>query len=61
MRKENQVNLVLNLQNERGKFVDTFDQHINNPTSIADNLMSKLVQVESSLVVTKTVHSELLK
>ena len=61
MRKENQVNLVLNLQNERGKFIDTFDQHINNPTSTADNLTSKLVQVESSLVVTKTVHSELLK
>ena len=61
MRKENQVNLVLNLQNERGKFIDIFDQHINNPTSIADNLTSKLVQVESSLVVTKTVHSELLK
>ena len=61
MRKENQVNLVLNLQNERGKFVDTFDQHINNPTSIAGNLTSKLVQLESSLVVTKTVYSELLK
>ena len=61
MQKENQVNLVLNLQNECGKFIDTFDQHINIPTSIAVNLTSKLVQVESSLVVTKTVHCELLK
>ena len=36
-------------------------QHIDNLTSIVDNHSSKLVQVESSLVVTKTVNNKLLR
>ena len=36
-------------------------QRIDNLTSIVDNHSSKLVQVESSLVVTKTVNNELLR
>ena len=36
-------------------------QRIDNLISTADNLSSKLVQVESSLLVTKTVNNELLK
>ena len=36
-------------------------QRIDNLISTADNLSSKLAQVESSLLVTKTVNNELLK
>ena len=61
IKKENLISLVLRFQSERDKFIDTLGQRINNLTSTVDNLLCKLTQVESSLVVTKTVNNELLK
>ena len=53
-KKENLISLVLSLQNDRDKVIDTLGQLIDNLTSTVDNLSSKLSQVESSVVVTKT-------
>ena len=61
LKKENLIGLVLSLQSDCGKVIDTLGQHIDNLTSTVDNLSSKFAQVESSLVVTKTVNNELLK
>ena len=61
LKEENHVSLVLSLQSEREKFIDTLGQRISNLTSTVDNLPSKLAQVDSSLVVTKTVNNEILK
>ena len=61
IKKENLIRLVLRFQNEHDKFIDTLGQRIDNLTSTVDNLLCKLTQVESSLVVTKTVNNELLK
>ena len=55
------MSFVLSLQSELDKFLDTLDQRIDNLPSTVDNLSRKLVQVESCLVVTKTVNNELLK
>ena len=60
LKKENLISLVLTLQRERDKLIDMLGQHIDNLTSTVDNLSSRLTQVESSLVVTKTVNNELL-
>ena len=43
--KENLISLVLSLQNEPDKFIDTSGQRIDNLTSTVDNLWSKLAQV----------------
>ena len=61
LKKENLISLVLSLQNDRDKVIDTLGQRIDNLTSTVGNLSSKLAQVESSLVVTETVNKELLK
>ena len=61
LKKKNLISLVLRLQSEPEKYIDTLGQRIDNLTSTVDNLPSKLAQVESSLVVTKTVNNELLK
>ena len=61
LKKENLLSLVLSLQNERENFIDTFGQRIDNLTSTVDNPSSKLAQLESSLVVTKSANNELLK
>ena len=60
-KKENLISFVLSLQSERDKFTDTLGQRLDNLISPVDNLSSKLAQVESSLVVTKTVNNELSK
>ena len=61
LKKENLISLVLNLQSERDKFIDMLGHCRDKLTSTVDNLWSKLAQVESSLVVTKTVNNELVK
>ena len=61
LKKENLISLVLSLQSERDKFIDMLGQRTDNLTSTVDNLLSKLAQVESSLVVTKTVNNKSLK
>ena len=61
LQKENLISLVLSLQSDRDKVIDTLGQRIDNLTCTVDNLSSKLAQVESSLMVTKTVNDELLK
>ena len=61
LKKENLISLVLSLQSERDKFIDTLAQRIDNLTSTVDNLSSRLALIESSLGVTKTVNNELLK
>ena len=60
LKKENLISLVLSLQSDCDKAIDTLGQRIDNLISTADNLLSKLAQVELSLVVTKTVNNELL-
>ena len=49
------------MQSDCDKVIDTLGQRIDNLISTVDNLLSKLAQVELSLVVTKTVNNELLK
>ena len=61
LKKANLVSLVLSLQSECDKFIGTLVPHIDNLTSSVNNLSSKLAQVESSLVVSKTVNNKLLK
>ena len=61
LKKENLISLVLSLQRDCDKVIDTLGQRIDNLISTVDNLLSKLAQVELSLVVTKTVNNELLK
>ena len=61
LKKENLISLVLILQSERDKFIDTLDHRIDNLTSTVVNLSCKVAQVKSSLVVSKTVNNELLK
>ena len=60
-KKENLISLVLSLQSDRDKVIDTLGHRIDNLTSTVDDLSSKLAQAESSLVVTKTVNNDLLK
>ena len=50
LKNENIITLVLNLRNERRKFIDKIGQGINNITFTVDNLRSKFIQVEPSLV-----------
>ena len=50
LQKENPITLILNLRNEREKFIETFGQRINNVTFTVDNLTSKFDQVKPSLV-----------
>ena len=61
LQKENLISLVLSLQSDRDKVIDTLGHRIDNLTSTVDDLSSKLAQAESSLVVTKTVNNDLLK
>ena len=49
--------VVLNLQNDREKFMEKFCEHLSNTV---DNLSNKLDQVKSSLVATKPVNDNLL-
>ena len=60
LKKENLIALVLNLQNERDKFMEKFCKHLDTLSNTVDNLSSKLHLIESSLVVTKTVNDNLL-
>ena len=61
LKKENLIRLFLSLQSERDKLIDMLGQCINNLTSTVGSLSIRMAQVESSLVVTKTVNNELLK
>ena len=47
-KRENLISLVLSLQSERDKFIDTLGHCIDNLISTVNNLSSKLAQVESS-------------
>ena len=47
-KRENLISLVLGLQSERDKFIDTLGHCIDNLISTVNNLSSKLAQVESS-------------
>ena len=47
-KRENLISLVLSLQSERDKFIDTLGHCIGNLISTVNNLSSKLAQVESS-------------
>ena len=49
-KRENLISLVLSLQSERDKFIDTLGHCIDNLISTVDNLSNKLAQVESSSV-----------
>ena len=49
-KRENLISLVLSLQSERDKFIDTLGHCIDNLISTVDNLSNKLTQVESSSV-----------
>ena len=60
LKKENLFALVVNLQNKQEKFMEKFCERLNNLCNTVDNLSRKLEQVESSLVVTKTVNDNLL-
>ena len=60
LKKENLIALVLNLQNERDKFMEKFCERLDTLSNTVNNLSSKLDLVESSLVVTKTVIDNLL-
>ena len=61
LKKENLITLVLSLQVEREKLKVKFGELIGNLTNTLDDLSSKLNQVHSSLVVTKTINDSLLK
>ena len=61
LKQGNLISLVLSLQSERDKFIHMLDQRTGQLIPTVDNLSSKLAQVGSSLVVTKTVDNELLK
>ena len=52
LRKENLIALVLNLQNERDKFMEKFCERLDTLSNTVDNLSGKIGLVESSLVVT---------
>ena len=60
LKNENLISLVLSLQSERDKLIDMLGPPIDNLTTV-DNLSNRMAQVESSLVVTKTVNNELSK
>lgn len=60
LKKENLFAVVLNLENKQEKFMETFCECLNNLCNTVGNLSRKLEQVESSLVVTKTVNDNLL-
>ena len=59
LKKENLIALVLNLQNERDKFMEKFCERLDTLSNTVDNLSSKLDLVESSLVVTKSINDNL--
>ena len=61
LKQGNLISLVLSLQSERDKFIHMLDQRTDSLIPTVDNLSSKLAQVGSPLVVTKTVNNELLK
>ena len=46
LKKENLIALVLNLQNERGKFMEKFCKCLDTLSNTVDNLSSKLDLVE---------------
>ena len=61
LKKENLIALVLNLQNERDKFMEKLCERLDALSNTVDNLTSKLDLVESYLVMmTKTVNDNLL-
>ena len=61
LKKENLIALVLNLQNERDKFIEKLCERLDALSNTVDNLTSKLDLVESYLVMmTKTVNDNLL-
>ena len=60
LKKENLIALILNLQNERDKLMETFCKRLHTLSNTVDNLSSKLDPVESSLVLTKSVNDNLL-
>ena len=60
LKKENLIALVLNLRNERNKFMEKFCERLDTLSNTVDNLSSKLDLVKSSLVVTKTVNDNIL-
>ena len=60
LKKENLIALVLNLQNERDKFMEKFCERLDTLSNTVDNLSSKLDLVGSSLIVSKTVNDNLL-
>ena len=60
LKKENLIALVLNLQNDQEKLTQKFCKCLDPLSNTVANFSSKLDQVESSLVVTKTVNDNLL-
>ena len=56
LKMENLIALVLNLQNNLEKLIETFSECLDTLSNTVDNLSSKLDRVESSVVVTKTVN-----
>ena len=61
VKKENLIALILNLQNEQGKFMEKLCERLDALSNTVGNLTSKLDLVESSLVImTKTINDNLL-
>ena len=60
LKKKNLIALVLNLQNERDKFLEKFCERLDTLSNTVDNLSSKLDLVGSSLIVSETVNDNLL-
>lgn len=50
------ITLVFNLQNKLEKFIDKFSKPIGKLITTVENLATKFKQVESTLLVTKTVN-----
>lgn len=56
LEKTKLITLVFNLQNKLEKFIDKFSKPIGKLITTVENLATKFKQVESNLLVTKTVN-----
>ena len=56
LEKTKLITLVFNLQNKLEKFIDKFGKPIGKLITTVENLATKFKQVESTLLVTKTVN-----
>ena len=55
LKKENPIALVLNLENDQEKSMEQLCKCLDNLSNTVDSLSSKLNQIESFLIVNKTV------